>query len=313
MATTNRLDDLRRAVAEAAEALARETAHGGDQSASPSVGDLYVFDLAVDAAIEWLVVREHPDDPGLLLMVPADDFPLAGTPDVALPHDLIGRPFTLRCGEGLWLPRSLCLPRLRVGTVPDEGVRAIRRKLAELVRGQAVGSDDQRSVDVDPEYETWIDLVAQARELLQRRADPAPAEKRDLVIRFDQLTNRLPAELRSDRPYALAAESGGPLHSALSQAVTAIDVRYHEVAFGSDGKLILMAEENGVRGVWTTSCALSPPRLLGLDQAGGPREASWREGPEHRLRRAEPRFPWVDDRVVLEIDSEPPQRLIIQR
>ena len=102
------------------------------------------FDLAVDAALEWLVVREHPDDPDLLLVAPADDFPLAGTPDVVLPHELVGRPLTARCGEGLWLPRCVCSSRLRVGTVPQEALSLVRRKLADLIWGRPSGSDDQR-------------------------------------------------------------------------------------------------------------------------------------------------------------------------
>src|SRR5262245_21580799 len=59
MATPDRLDRLRLAMTAAAESLAREPALGDDQSRPPAPGDLYVFDSAGDAALEWLVVREH--------------------------------------------------------------------------------------------------------------------------------------------------------------------------------------------------------------------------------------------------------------
>jgi hypothetical protein len=287
MATINDMERLRRAVTEAAETLAHETTPGDDQVRPPSPGDLYVFDLAGDAALEWLVVREHPDDPDLLSVAPADEFPLAGTPDVALPRELAGRPLTVRCAKGLWLPATLCLPRLRVGAVRDEAVRLVRGRFAELVRGQAVGSAEQRSSDVDPEYETWMELVAQARELLQRRADRAPADL-GLVIPFDRLSLKVPAELGSNRLQALAAESGSALLAALSNAMAETDVRYHEVLSGPDGKLTLMVAENGARGVWFTTSASRPPRLKALDVAGEPREATWHEGPKGQAGSARP-------------------------
>ena len=181
MATTDRMDRVRRAMTEAAESLAREPALGDDQSRPPTPGDLYVFDSAEDAALEWLVVREHPHDRDLLLVAPADDFPLAGTPDVMLPHELVGRPLTARCGEALWLPRGWCAPRLRVGTLPQEALSLVRRRLADLSRGRASGNDDQRQSDLDPEYEYWIGLVEQSRELLQRRVDQALVNLGEMV------------------------------------------------------------------------------------------------------------------------------------
>ena len=239
MATTERMDRLRRAMAEAAEALAQEPAISFDPSRPPTPGDLYVFDSAGDAALEWLIVREHPDDPDLLLVAPADDFPLAGTPDVGLPRELIRRPLTARCGEALWLPQDACALRLRVGTVPKEALSLVRRKLADLFQGQASGSDDQRQSDIDPEYENWMGWVERSRELLQCRADRTPIDLGQ-VIPFAQLASRPPAELESDRPMRVAAESGSPLMADLNQSQAAPDVRYHEVPFGTDSKLILM-------------------------------------------------------------------------
>src|SRR4051812_7005429 len=111
MSTPPREERLRQACAAAAERLARSREQAGPRAGPPGPGDLYVFPLDVEAALEWLVVLEHPDDRGLLLAVPADDFPLAGTPDVAVAREQAGRPLTVRCGEGLWLSAAHFAPR----------------------------------------------------------------------------------------------------------------------------------------------------------------------------------------------------------
>jgi hypothetical protein len=140
----------------------------------PTPGDLYVFPLGADAALEWLVVRAHPDDHNLLFLVPADGSPLAGTPDVPLPHDLVRRPLTVRCGEGLWAPALHLQPGFRVGVLPAEALRLVRQKVGDLARGRVTGTEEQRRADGDPEYEDWLGRVERARERLQAEMDHAP-------------------------------------------------------------------------------------------------------------------------------------------
>src|ERR1700736_3402209 len=98
MTTPAREERLRRAIAEAAARLARSEGRLSGRTGPPAPGDLYVFPLEGDAAPEWLVVREHPADRDVLFLVPADGFPLAGTPDVELAEESGGRPLTARCG-----------------------------------------------------------------------------------------------------------------------------------------------------------------------------------------------------------------------
>src|SRR4051794_3794844 len=131
MATAGSIDRIRKAIADAAEKLARQPVQAVGRD-TPAPGDLYVFDAGEDVGLEWLVVRLHPDDPGLLLLAPADDFPLIGTPDVALPRELVGRPLSVRCGETDWFPASLCAPRLRVGAVPEQTLGLVCQRLADL-------------------------------------------------------------------------------------------------------------------------------------------------------------------------------------
>src|SRR5262245_36477151 len=131
------------------QAFARDEA--ARREGPPAPGDLYVFRLDAEVAPAWLVVRAHPDDSHLLLSVPVDDFPWAGPPDVILPQ---GR--TARCGQALWVPAGHLLPALRAGSVPEDVVRLVRRKVAELARGQVIATEQQQRADHDPAYEGWL-------------------------------------------------------------------------------------------------------------------------------------------------------------
>ena len=90
-------------------------------------------------------------------------------------------------------------------------------------------------------------------------------------------------------------------------------MRCQEVSFPGDGKLILRVEEQGIRGVWSGPDTTHPPRLTAYNHAGERQEVTWQRGPEGHLHRAEPLLPWVDGQVVLELGTEPPRRLTIQR
>ncbi len=251
----------------------------------PALGDLYLFRLDTEIEPKWLILRAHPDDPYLLLAVPVDDFPLAGPPDEVLPPGAEGRPQVARCGQALWLPAGHLLPPLRSGTVPEEAVRLVRRKIAELARGQVVATAAQELADHEPSYERWLSGVEQARRRLQDRV----AGGRPLL--------RL-AELAPAPPPGLAARAGG-------------EERYLEVLVGG-GKLVLLADTQGVRAVWTGSVT-EAPALTGEVDGGQLRAVTWQAAPDGGLARAEPGFCWLDGRVVLTVCSDPPQTLTLQR
>lgn len=120
--------------------------------------NLFVFNLDTDIALEWAVVRAHPDDPDLILLVPLDDAPFVGTADVVLPVD---RLLIARCGESDWFDLSVLSRGVCLGEVP---VQPIRQRLAELVRGRIVQS--RPAIDADPEYEQLLRDIQRAREEL---------------------------------------------------------------------------------------------------------------------------------------------------
>jgi len=128
-------------------------------------GDLYVFDTDTNIAIEWLVTREHPDNPDWILLVPVDDFFLHGAPDLVL-TERVGRPMIARVGQADWFPKSIT-KSLRVGTIPDDAITLVKRRLADLARGRKI---TPTSADFDPEYEDHMHMVEKARLTLLGRA-----------------------------------------------------------------------------------------------------------------------------------------------
>ena len=166
VATENRVERLQRAITDAVRRLECRSQRPQDRLPGPAPGDLYVFDTPVEAAIEWLVVRPHPDDAALVLLAPVDVFTLIGRSDVSLRHGFLDRPLTVRCGEAAWVPATSCPVHLRVGVIPDEALAPVRLKLAALARGNLPDAPGSTHVEADPEYAAWLEQIARARESL---------------------------------------------------------------------------------------------------------------------------------------------------
>lgn len=303
-------DRIRAAIAAAAESLPRSAGPVAADRALPSPGDLYVFDAGDEVGIEWLVVRAHPDDPELILLAPIDDFPLAGTPDLVLPAESVGRPMTVRCGETDWFPKSLFTPRLRVGTISDDVVAMVKRRLADLARGRAL-TPELPAADFDPEYEDQMAEVAQARVALLARSERVHPTLLH-VVPFVTLEKAPPQPLACAPEFSMAAEAGGALFGDLGQAIASRDdVRYHEVPDVPGGRLILVIDPAGVRGIWEGSQG-SAPALTSSSGSGEVLSTSWRPGPEGRLHLTDRALPWVDGRVVLLIGTDPPRAMAVE-
>ena len=136
-----------------------------DQPSSPFPGELYLL-TDTDAPLEWLVVREHPGEPDLVLVAPCDYFTtLVGSCDLEFPPSLVHRPFVLRAGDTIWVPKSLCLKRIKCGTLSDEVVRLARKYVAALVRGRSSSGGQD---DADPDYIDWMEDVSGARNSLEK-------------------------------------------------------------------------------------------------------------------------------------------------
>jgi hypothetical protein len=310
MAIPRLSDRIRTAIAAAAESLPRSAGSVAADRALPSPGDLYIFDAGEEVGIEWLVVRAHPDDPDLILLAPIDDFPLAGTPDLVLPADRVGRPMTVRCGETDWYPKTLFTPRLRVGTIADDVVALVKRRLADLARGRAL-TPEVPAADFDPEYEDQMAEVARARVALLARSERVPLASLH-VVPLGTLDKAPPQPLACTPEFSMAAEAGGALFADLGQAIASRDdVRYHEMPEVPGGRLFLVIDPAGVRGIWEGPHG-SAPALTSSSESGEMLSTSWRPGPEGRLYLTDRAFPWVDGRVALLIGTDPPRAMAVE-
>jgi len=148
-------EELIRHIQEAHARIETIRSRAASRTGPPAPGDLYFV-----GRTRWLVVREHPDDPTALLVVPVDDHPLLGTCDVP-----IEAPDAARCGCGSWAHAAVF--RDRVDHQPD-AVRPVREVMARLARGQATGRPGD--ADEDPEYERasrrWLRAAEKVSDLL---------------------------------------------------------------------------------------------------------------------------------------------------
>jgi hypothetical protein len=302
-------DRIRIAVAKAAAELAKQAGLAAGR-ATPEPGDLYVFDAGEEIGLEWLVVRFHPEDPGMVLLAPVDDFPLAGTPDLILPWEAAGRPLTVRCSETDWFPAGLCSSRLRVGSLPEQTLASVRQRLADFARGRTLATEDASS-DFDPEYEEWIGEVARARTSLLARAEATRGELAR-VIPLASLSTTPPGQLASVPALSLAAEAGGPFFTELGSALAESDEpKYYEVPEVVGGRLVLVIGSLGVRATWDGS-QKEAPALFYANESGDERQLSWLSGPGKCLQLTEQHVPWIDGRVSLLLGTVPRRTLAIE-
>jgi hypothetical protein len=316
MPDPNRMERLRQAINDASRRLQSQSQQRQNWLPGPVPGDLYVFGTGSVAAIEWLVVRQHPDDPGLLLLTPADDFPLVGRSDVPLEPEFLERPLTVRCGESAWVPATACPENLHVGTIPSEAVTLVRKKLAVLARGNVPDEPRALCIDLDPEYATWLEQVVLARQAVEQRADAVTTEAvtsagERTILPFERFATQPPAGLVEEPQLALAAKSGGSLLADLAESLAAEVARYSEHTLRTGGTLLLTADAGGVRVAWRGLAGAEPPALSLIDTTGRV-TARWHVGVQGGLHRAEPVFAWADGQVVLVVGAERSETVVVQ-
>lgn len=199
-------EQLRR---ETGEARLRYSAAESDLEArrrQPSQpGDLFVLAATAELPLEWAVLERDREAPGRLLVVPADGNLLVGSADLAVA--VVSRsPVVLRCRFGVWLEEDALDPEMRTGSLEPEELTRARQKWRELQGSNLAGSPLERDVDVDPEYQDWVeDVLEKARSALsedsRELAAGRPVEKPAEVLPF-------PTRSRwhsLSNPYAIAA------------------------------------------------------------------------------------------------------------
>lgn len=163
-------DELRRSLEDRARERARHVDASFADAAEdrpPRPGDLFAPAETADLGVEWLVL-DRADVPSRVLLVPADTNPLAGSADVEAHPDRPAGPLTIRCGYGVWIDPDNLEPGDRTGAVDDATLETALKKRWALTREALQGSPLEREVDVDPEYQDWVDeILVPARTALE--------------------------------------------------------------------------------------------------------------------------------------------------
>lgn len=149
---------------------------------SPCPGDTYVFYETAEYPVEWTIVERDPSDVRRLLVVPLDDYPQIGSPDVGLQAREPGRVAHIRCDRDIWLDASRFSTELRTGELPAESVVEILQKRQAITAGTLASSLLEEKVDGDPEYRRWKDeTLTNAVSALEKPVtvldEPVPSKK----------------------------------------------------------------------------------------------------------------------------------------
>lgn len=161
---TEQLERIRKATVEACKKLeANRKILESQKDRGLESGDVYLFENATDG-FTWMIVREHLDDPDLFLVVPVDDHPLVGLPDVAF----AGGPDVARCGYSTHIHKDQFRSDLRVKILEKVYVERVRKTLHTMIVGQMDGTQSQWEANANPDYWEWENLVEDAVIQLQK-------------------------------------------------------------------------------------------------------------------------------------------------
>lgn len=205
--------DRRREQAFARFAAAR-AAVAAERARPARAGDLYALPPTARWPVEWVVIGPAIGEPGRLLAVPADDHPLAGSGDVAIPEQAPCGPLTVRCRFAVHLPAGDLAPAARSGLLGPEATAEVVRTCADLEAGRLVASDEQEEIESSPEYRHWIaEVIAPACAALGSAGETgvaaggpgAPAREPEGAAREAVATDR---ETEGPAPEAIGAERG---------------------------------------------------------------------------------------------------------
>jgi hypothetical protein len=112
----------------------------------PQVGDIVIFANPKTLGFQWLLIKKDSNN---LLMLPADNNPLAGSNDIN--SDLL----TLRCGHKFLIHKDKLKTCERVGILDNWDLQYV---LDKQVRSSAL----QQETDYDPDYQAWMRQVEDA-------------------------------------------------------------------------------------------------------------------------------------------------------
>ena len=302
-----RTNRWREAVADEIEKQGRLKAERSRHEGDPRPGAVFTLPAATHIVVYWAFVQTHPDDERILFAVLADDHPMVGITDVAVPDDACCSPLTLRCGQGIWAASHLFKHGRLTGVIDESTLLAVRRKLAGLVRGRIPATPAEQENDANPDYRDWMSRVAKARGDVEDWI-----EQMSSVIRLE---NFRPGRPGPRVAVPLAAASGGVLgevSSILTRSIGAFQSFGPVRDCGGRGELHVMQCLAGVRLVWLDKEG-EPPRVFATDNRGEYQRAVWVPAAEGTARETSPLFGWVGDGLSLRIEAESTRLFEVRR
>ncbi len=168
--TQEHLDKVRRFTAEINQKQAQLDEKLSHFPKQPQLGDIFIFDNPKTMGLQWVIVDSHVKEKNWWLTVPADDYPLVGSTDIAISKKSLCSPLTLRFGEnqGLWIHKRDFDINSRVGFLEEWDQERAFEKVEQIRAGKIKNTASQAETDIDPEYEEWMAIVTQGQQALMQ-------------------------------------------------------------------------------------------------------------------------------------------------
>ena len=166
--TQEHLDKVRHFTAEINQKQAQLEEKLSHLPKQPQLGDIFLFDNPKTMGLQWAIVDSHIKDKNWWLTVPADDYPLVGSTDIAISKKALCSPLTLRFGQnqGLWIHKRDFDINSRVGVLEEWDQERAFDKVEQIRSGKIKNSALQAETDIDPEYAEWMATVNQGQQAL---------------------------------------------------------------------------------------------------------------------------------------------------
>lgn len=156
---------------------------------SPQQGDIFLFAQGDTIGLEWVVLFPHHKNEELLLTVPADTNPMAGSTDITISEEALCGPLTIRCSQGMWIHKTDFNIESRVGILENWHWQRALNKTEQIFEGKLQSTAWQKEKDADPEYKDWMNQVSQDSETLRQALYQVPNECEDSANYIENVVN----------------------------------------------------------------------------------------------------------------------------
>jgi hypothetical protein len=141
----------------------------------PQAGEIFL-EHGDKLDLKWVVLFPHHKNEQLLLTVPGDDNPMAGTTDITISEDALSGPLTLRCGHSLWIHKTDFNMETYVGVLENRQWQRALNKMEQIFEGNLQGTASEVENEADPEYKKWMTQLSQEHETMRQALHEKPVK-----------------------------------------------------------------------------------------------------------------------------------------